>query len=325
MNICILDGYTLNPGDLDWSELAALGTLEYYDRTPTDKIVERAQQAEIILTNKTPLTKETLDSLPNLKYIGVLATGFDVVDTVAASEKGIVVTNIPTYGTDSVGQMVMALILEHCHHVQRHSDSVRAGEWGKNADWCFWNYPLVELSGKTIGIVGFGRIGQRTAEMALAFGMNILAYDQFQRDINLPNFKWVELTELLVKSDFISLHCPLTPETTHMINKENLQLLKPSAFIVNTSRGKLIHNGDLADALNEGRIAGAGLDVLDVEPPDDSNPLLSAKNCFVTPHISWGTKEARSRLLAMAISNIKAFKKGQPTNVVNLNISNSLT
>jgi glycerate dehydrogenase len=317
MNICVLDGYTLNPGDLSWSDLEANGNIQYYDRTPTDKIIERAKQAEIILTNKTPLTKETLRALPNLRYIGVLATGFDVVDIATASEQGIVVTNIPTYGTDSVGQMVMALILEHCHHVQRHSDAVRAGEWGRSADWSFWNYPLVELAGKTIGIVGFGRIGQRTAEMAAAFGMNVVAYDQNKRDVALPNFEWSEFHDLLRKSDFISLHCPLTQETTHMINKENLLLLKPSAFIVNTSRGKLIHNSDLAKALNEGRIAGAGLDVLDVEPPEDSNPLLSAKNCFVTPHISWGTKEARSRLMAMAVANVKAYQEGTPTNVIN--------
>ncbi|KAA9029957.1 D-2-hydroxyacid dehydrogenase [Niallia endozanthoxylica] len=316
MNICVLDGYTLNPGDLSWSELMKLGETAIYDRTSMELIVERAVNAEIILTNKTPLSRATLNLLPKLKYIGVLATGFDVVDIQAAEERGIVVTNIPAYGTESVAQMVFALLLEHCHRVQRHSDAVMEGQWGKNSDWCFWNYPLVELAGKTMGIVGLGSIGLQTARIASAFGMRILAYGRNPREMDLPNFRWCDLNELMRLSDVVSLHCPLTRETEGMINSENLSLMKRSAIIINTSRGKLINNKDLAEALNTGAIGGAGLDVLAVEPPEDSNPLLQAKNCLITPHISWATKEARSRLLDMAVDNIKAFIAKKPKNVV---------
>ncbi|WP_026691893.1 D-2-hydroxyacid dehydrogenase [Peribacillus kribbensis] len=317
MNICILDGYTLNPGDLSWEQLMQIGETEVYDRTPEDLIIERASNAEIILTNKTPLTRPTLEQLPNLKYIGVLATGFDVVDTKAAAERGIVVSNIPAYGTESVAQMVFALLLELCHHVQRHSDAVMEGQWARNPDWCFWNYPLVELAGKTMGIVGLGRIGLQTARIASAFGMRILAYNTHHRDIDLPHFKWAELPDLMRLSDVVSLHCPLTAETEGLINTENLSMMKPSAFIINTSRGKLINNKDLADALNAGMISGAGLDVLAVEPPEDTNPLLQAKNCMITPHIAWATKEARIRLLNLAVDNIKAFRTGKSKYVVN--------
>lgn len=317
MNICILDGYTLNPGDLSWDGLSQIGKTEVYDRTPEDLIIERASNAEIILTNKTPLCQATLEKLPNLKYIGVLATGFDIVDTKAAEERGIVVSNIPTYGTESVSQMVFALLLEHCHHVQRHSDVVMEGQWGRNPDWCFWNYPLVELAGKTIGIVGLGRIGLQTARIASAFGMRILAYNNNHRNIDLPNFQWADLPDLMRQSDVVSLHCPLTPVTEGIINAENLSIMKPSAFIINTSRGKLVNNKDLAEALNAGVISGAGLDVLAVEPPEDTNPLLKAKNCIITPHIAWATKEARSRLLDLAVDNIKGFVAGSPKNVVN--------
>lgn len=318
MNICVLDGYTLNPGDLNWSELSHLGKTEIFERTPVELVLERARKAEIILTNKTPISRETIEQLPNLAYIGVLATGFDVVDIHAAQERGIVITNIPTYGTHSVAQMVFALLLEHCHHVQRHSDAVVEGQWAKNPDWCFWNHPLVELAGKTMGIVGFGRIGLQTARIASAFGMRVLAFNGSgdHREIDLPNFHWAKLSELMRESDVVSLHCPLTPETEGMINSENLSMMKRSAFIINTSRGKLVNNSDLAQALNDGVIAGAGIDVLDVEPPVDTNPLLKAKNCIVTPHISWATKEARSRLLDMAVDNIKAFLAGNPKNVV---------
>ncbi|WP_338449770.1 D-2-hydroxyacid dehydrogenase [Niallia oryzisoli] len=317
MNICVLDGYTLNPGDLSWSELMQLEETAIYDRTPVDLIVERAANAEIVLTNKTPLRKAVLDHLPNLKYIGVLATGFDVVDIQAAKERGIVVTNIPAYGTESVSQMVFALLLEHCHRVQRHSDAVMEGQWGKNPDWCFWNYPLIELSGKTMGIVGLGRIGLQTARIASAFGMRILAYGRNHREMDLPDFQWCDLNELMRLSDVVSLHCPLTSETEGLINAENLSMMKRSAIIINTSRGKLVNNKDLAEALNAGVIGGAGLDVLAVEPPEDTNPLLQAKNCIITPHISWATKEARSRLLNMAVDNIKAYMTGNPKNVVN--------
>lgn len=316
INICILDGFTLNPGDLSWSKLEQVGEVDIYDRTPEELVLERSVNAEIILTNKTRLSKETLESLPNLKYIGVLATGFDVVDIQAAVELGITVTNIPTYGTNSVAQMVFALVLEHCHHTQRHSEAVREGAWGRNPDWCFWNYPLIELADKTIGVVGFGRIGLQVTKIASAFGMRILAYDHNPRDIDLPGLQWAELSELMRKSDIVSLHCPLTSETEEMINSKKLSMMKDSAILINTSRGKLVNNKDLADALNAGVIAGAGLDVLDVEPPLDTNPLLSAKNCIITPHISWATKEARSRLLNMAVDNVTSFLVKNPQNVV---------
>ena len=317
MNIVILDGYTLNPGDLSWSKLSEVGEVTVYNRTPNNLIVERAVEAEIILTNKTPLSKEILAQLPKLKYIGVLATGYDVVNVEAAKEQNVVVTNIPAYGTHSVAQMVFALLLEHCQRVQRHSDAVRAGEWTNHQDWCFWNYPLIELAGKKFGIVGFGRIGYQTAQVASALGMSIIAYNRQQREVDLPNFQWADhLTDLLKEADVISLHCPLTPETEEMINRDNLAIMKASAIIINTSRGRLINNQDLADALNNGVIAGAGLDVLDVEPPSASNPLLSAKNCMITPHISWATKEARGRLLDMAVDNVKAFVAGAARNIV---------
>lgn len=317
MNIVILDGYTLNPGDLSWSKLSEVGEVTVYNRTPNNLIVERAVEAEIILTNKTPLSKEILAQLPKLKYIGVLATGYDVVNVEAAKEQNVVVTNIPAYGTHSVAQMVFALLLEHCQRVQRHSDAVRAGEWTNHQDWCFWNYPLIELAGKKFGIVGFGRIGYQTAQVASALGMSIIAYNRQQREVDLPNFQWADhLTDLLKEADIISLHCPLTPETEEIINRDNLAIMKASAIIINTSRGRLINNQDLADALNNGVIAGAGLDVLDVEPPSASNPLLSAKNCMITPHISWATKEARGRLLDMAVDNVKAFVAGAARNIV---------
>ena len=317
MNIVILDGYTLNPGDLSWSELSEIGEITVYDRTPKDLILERSAEAEIILTNKTPLTKETLKQLPKLKYVGVLATGFDIVDIEVAKEQNIVVTNIPSYGTHSVTQMVFALLLELCQRVQRHSDAVRAGEWTNSQDWCFWDYPLIELCGKKMGIVGFGRIGYQTAQVASALGMTIIAYNRHQHEVDLPNFEWADdLSYLLNEVDVLSLHCPLTPETEEIINRDNLAIMKDSAIIINTARGKLINNQDLADALNNGVIAGAGLDVLDVEPPSASNPLLSAENCIITPHISWATKEARGRLLDMAIENIKAFNAGEAQNVV---------
>ncbi|MEK5230430.1 D-2-hydroxyacid dehydrogenase [Lysinibacillus sp. FSL K6-0232] len=317
MNIVILDGYTLNPGDLSWDKLSEVGEVTVYDRTPNNLIVERAAEAELVLTNKTPLTKETFAQLPKLKYVGILATGYDVVDIEAAKERNIVVANIPAYGTHSVAQMVFALLLEHCQRVQRHSDAVRAGEWTNNPDWCFWNYPLTELAGKKFGIIGFGRIGYQTAQIASALGMSIIAYNRHQREVDLPYFQWADnLTDLLQEADVISLHCPLTPETEEIINRDNLAIMKGSAIIINTSRGKLINNQDLADALNNEVIAGAGLDVLDIEPPSALNPLLSAKNCLITPHISWATKEARGRLLDMAIDNVKAFMAGTTQNII---------
>ncbi len=318
MRIVVLDGYTLNPGDLSWNGLNQIGDIAVYERTPVERIIERSIDAEILFTNKTPLTDEEFSKLPHLKYVGVLATGYNVVDVEAAKRRNIVVTNIPTYGTKSVAQMVFALLLELTQHVQHHSDAVRAGEWSECEDFCFWNYPLIELEGKTMGVIGFGRIGQQTADIAQAFGMNIIAYDSYKSDqSHRKNFKWAELTELLAESDVVTLHCPLFPETKGIISLDNLKKMKSSAFLINTSRGPLIVDEDLTEALNTGIIAGAGLDVLSVEPPSKENPLLTAKNCLITPHISWATKEARARLMDIAVENLKEFLSGNPVNVVN--------
>lgn len=318
MKIVVLDGYTLNPGDLTWDRIKKLGEVELYDHTPFEKTVERAKDAEIVFTNKTPLGEAELSQLDGLKYIGVLATGYNVVDTEAAKKRNIIVTNIPTYGTKSVAQMTFALLLEMTQHVQHHSDMVHDGEWTKCRDFCFWKYPLIELDGKTIGIIGFGRIGQAVADVAEAFGMKVIGYDNYKSDqTGRKNFKWAELDELLSESDVVSLHCPLFPETKGIINKESLGKMKNTAFLINTSRGPLIVDEDLANALNSGVIAGAALDVLSVEPPKADNPLLKAKNCYVTPHISWATKEARARLMDIAADNLEAFLSGSPVNVVN--------
>jgi len=318
MKIVVLDGYTLNPGDLNWQGFEELGSLEVYDRTEPSLILKRAQDAALLLTNKTPLTAETLKQLTSLRYIGVLATGYNVVDVKAAKELGIPVANIPTYGTASVAQFAFALLLELCHNVRLHADAVRAGEWSSNKDWCFWKSPLIELAGKTIGIVGFGRIGREVGAIAHAMGMRILAHDAVRTNPpDYDGFGWVSLEELLKESDVVSLHCPLFPETQGLINTERLALMKPTAFLLNNSRGPLIVDQDLADALNAGKIAGAAVDVLSVEPPPANNPLLSAKNCLVTPHISWATKEARSRLMGLAVENAKAFLAGKPQNIVN--------
>ena len=318
MKIAILDGNTLNPGDLSWNGFQQIGDCSIYDNTDAGKIVSRAQGADILITNKVPLRKETLEQLPDLKYIGVLATGYDVIDTGYAKTRGIPVCNIPTYGTTSVAQTTFALILELCHHVQEHSDAVKRGDWSKSKDFCFWNSPLIELSGKTIGVVGFGRIGQNVADIASAFGMNILGHDHFKSDqSHRKNFKWSDLNELLEKSDVISLHCPLFDNTRGMINKQTLSRMKKTAFIINTSRGPLVCDEDLAEALNNHVIAGAALDVLSVEPPPLTNPLLSAKNCIVTPHISWATRDARSRLMNIAVDNLRSWQSGSAKNVVN--------
>ena len=319
MKIVILDGYTLNPGDLSWDGLQQFGEVTVYDRSPLDTVVERSKGAEVIFTNKTPVNAAALNSLPDLKYIGVLATGYNVVDTQVAREKGIIVSNVPGYGTPSVVQLTFSLLLELCLHVQRHSDAVASGRWASAADFCFWDYPLVELSGKTMGIIGFGRIGGQVADVATAFGMKVIGTSRTQTDqSHRSNFKWAEIPELLEQSDVVSIHCPLTPETEGLINKENLQRMKSSAFLLNTSRGPVIIEEDLAEALNGGTIAGAGLDVLSVEPPKKDNPLFGAKNCIITPHIAWATKEARARLMEIAVSNLEAYKKGNPVNVVNL-------
>jgi glycerate dehydrogenase len=317
MKITVLDGYALNPGDLSWDALARLGDVQVFDRTPASEAAARAAGATILLVNKTPLTADTLRQLPDLKYIGVLATGYDIVDMPAARERGIVVTNIPIYGTASVAQFVFALLLELCHHVGAHAGAVRAGEWSRSPDWCFWKSPLVELAGKTMGIVGFGRIGRQTGRIADAMGMRVMAHDTWQGDPpSWAGFRWASLEQVLRESDVVSLHAPLFPETRGMIDARSLAWMKPSAFLINTSRGALVVDRDLADALNAGRIAGAGLDVLSVEPPAESNPLLSARNCLITPHIAWATREARSRLMDLAVENVCAWVAGAPQNVI---------
>ena len=318
MKIVVLDGYTLNPGDLSWDALKQLGELVVYDRTAADKVVERAAGAEIIFTNKTPVSEDTLNQLPSLKFIGVLATGFNIVNTEVAKARGVIVANVPGYGTTSVVQMTFALLLELCHHVQRHSDTVMDGKWSSSADWCYWDFPLVELSGKTIGIIGFGRIGQQVGDVATAFGMNIIGNSRTQTDQSRrKNFKWASIPELLKQSDIVSIHCPLFPETKGLINKESLNWMKKSSFLLNTSRGPIIVDEELADALNNDLIAGAGIDVLSVEPPSKDNPLFKAKNCIITPHIAWATKEARARLMNITVKNLAAFLNGNPVNVVN--------
>ena len=317
MKIVILDGYCVNPGDLSWDALREFGEVVVYDRTPAEEAAERAHGATAVLLNKTPLTSDTLARLPDLKYIGVLATGYNVVDVDAAREQHITVTNVPTYGTASVAQFVFALLLELCHNVKLHSDAVRSGEWSRHADWSFWKSPLVELEGKTMGVVGFGRIGRRVGRISDAMGMRVLANDTWQGDTpTYEGFRWAALDELLRVSDVVSLHSPLFPETQGMIHAGTLALMKPSAFLINTSRGGLVVDRDLADALNAGRLAGAGLDVLTVEPPAETNPLLAARNCLVTPHIAWATREARARLMDAVIANISGFLSGNPRNVI---------
>jgi glycerate dehydrogenase len=318
IKIVVLDGYALNPGDLSWDALRAMGALQVFDRSADDQVVARAQDAEIVLTNKTRLPAPVLRQLKKIRYIGVLATGYDVVDVDAARERKIPVTNIPTYGTASVAQFTFALLLELCHHVALHGEATRAGEWSRSIDFSFWKMPLVELAGKTIGLIGLGQIGRRVAELALAFEMRVIAADAVRSPVpDWPGFRWCEVDELLAQADAVSLHCPLLPQTRGIINAKSLAMMKPTAFLINTSRGPLIVEQDLAEALNRERIAGAALDVLSSEPPAPDNPLLRAKNCIVTPHIAWATKEARTRLLDTAIANLRAFLDGHPVNVVN--------
>jgi len=315
--IVVLDGYTLNPGDLTWDEISALGELEVYERTAPNEIIERASGADAIFTNKVIITREIMEALRELKFIGVLATGFNVVDTEAASDEGIVVTNIPAYSTQTVAQLVFAHILNFARQVDLHARQVREGAWTGHRDFCFWSTPQVELSGKVLGIIGFGRIGQAIAKIGDAMGMQVI-FQNHRKKEDIPAYaKQVSLEELLLSSDYVSINCPLTADNKGFINKDTLALMKPEAFLVNTGRGPLINEQDLADALNSGKIAGAGLDVLSVEPPEDGNPLLTARNCFITPHIAWATREARVRLLNIAASNLKSFMKGQPENRVN--------
>jgi glycerate dehydrogenase len=323
MKAVLLDGYTLNPGDLDWNPIRRLADLTVYDRTSFNKsdaplIVERSKGAEILLVNKTPVTREIMDQIPELKYIGLLSTGYDVVDIVAAKEKGIVVTNVPTYGTDSVAQMAFALLLEMCSHVGEHNAAVKRGDWTTNKDWCFWNYPMIELSGKTLGIIGYGRIGQASGKIAQAMNMKVLAFDAYKNpSLETEQMKYVEMDELFAEADIIFLHCPLTPETNGIINKNNIAKMKDGVMLINNSRGPLVNEADLAEALNGGKIAGAALDVVSTEPIKVDNPLLTASNCIITPHISWASKEARSRIMDMAAENLESFQNGNLINVVN--------
>jgi glycerate dehydrogenase len=316
VSIVVLDGFTLNPGDLSWEPLAALGELKVYDRTPHEKVPERAQNAQLVITNKALLTEDIIESLPELTYIGVTATGCNVVDIEAARRRSITVTNVPEYGTTSVAQMVFAHILNLCLHVGEHSQSVSQGAWAKSPDFCYWDFPLIELAGLTIGIVGYGRIGRAVAQLGSAFGMHVLVNDIITpTDLNV-DVEAVDLDTLFRRSDIVSLHCPLTAQTEKLVSRQRLKLMKPSAFLINTSRGPLVDEQALVEALGSGLIAGAGLDVLEQEPPAENNPLFTARNCYITPHIAWATASARERLMRIAVENVKAFLSGNPQNVV---------
>ena len=318
MKIVMLDAYTTNPGDLSWDFMNNFGEVTIYDRTPSDKILERTKDADIIITNKTPLTKETIDALPNLKFVALMSTGYNIVDYVYLKEKGIPVSNIPSYSTEAVAQLVLSFMLELAMNIGLHSQSVKSGDWANCNDFCYWKTPLAELSGKTMGIFGFGRIGRAVAERAKAFGMNIIAYTPRLHGNEPEYVKFVSLSELQKNADFISMHCPLTPETEGVVNEEFISNMKDGAYFINTSRGTVVNEKALADALNSGKLGGAGLDVLSTEPPAKTNPLLSAKNCFITPHIAWAAFETRERLVGILEENIKAFIDGSPQNVVNL-------
>ncbi len=318
MKIVVLDGYTLNPGDISWQGFEKLGELVCHDRTPAGQIVERIGNAEAVIVNKTPLSAATLDACPGIKYIGVLATGYNVVDIEAAKRKGIAVTNIPTYGTVAVAQYVFALLLEICHHVAHHAETVRNGRWSKSVDFCYWDYPLIELAGKTMGIIGFGRIGQAVGKIAQAFGMKVLANDAFvNHALEGENLRYAELDELFAKSDVISLHAPLFDSTKGMINAASLAKMRNGVIVINTSRGPLVVEEDMAKALASGKIAFYATDVVSVEPILPDNPLLQAKNCLITPHIAWAPKAARQRLMDIAVDNLAAFVAGKAKNVVN--------
>ena len=320
MKIVVLDGYTENPGDLSWDALAQLGELTVYDRTdPRDEalIASRMAGAELVFTNKTPITRAAIDACPRLRFIGILATGYNVVDCAYAREKGIPVSNVPAYGTASVSQFSIALLLELCHHIGHHDRAVHEGRWERCADWCFWDYPLIELEGKTMGIIGFGRIGQAEGRVARALGMRVLAHDLHPTDAGRELADYVDLDTLYARADVISLHCNLTPENTGMICAASIEKMKDGVLIVNNARGQLVNEADLAAALEVGKVAGAALDVVSTEPIRGDNPLLHAKNCILTPHISWAPIESRQRIMDCTVENARAFLKGTPVNVVN--------
>lgn len=320
MKAVILDGYTENPGDLSWSALRELCDLTVYDRTPMDddEIIRRIADAEAVFTNKTPISRKTIDACPKMKFISMLATGYNVVDYEYAAEKNIPLSNVPAYGTASVSQFAIAMLLEICNHVQSHSDSVHAGDWERSKDWCYWNYPLIELAGKTLGIIGFGRIGQATGRIAKAMGMKVLAAGSRPTPAGMEIAEYVDYETIFASSDVIALHCPLFPSTKGIINKENIAKMKDGVIILNNSRGGLVVEQDLADALNSGKVFAAAVDVVSTEPISKDNPLLSAKNCFITPHISWAPIEARQRIMDCSVNNLKAYIAGTPINVVNL-------
>ena len=320
MKIVVLDGYTENPGDLSWEALEKYGELTVYDRTAymdSPVIAERIGDAEIVISNKTPISRTTIDACPNIKLIAMLATGYNVVDYTYAKEKGIPVVNVPTYGTQIVGQYAVGLLLEICSHYGEHDQSVKAGEWENNVDWCYWKHPMIELYGKTAGVIGLGRIGQATAKILKAMDMRVLAYDTFQSEAGKALAEYTDLDTLLSQSDVIFLHCPLFPATEGIINKENIKKMKDGVIIINNSRGQLIVEQDLADALNSGKVYAAGLDVVSTEPIKGDNPLLSARNCLITPHISWAAQASRQRIMDITAENIRAFVEGSPVNVVN--------
>lgn len=316
-HITIVDGHTLNPGDLSWEPFYALGTVEVYDNTKIDQLLSRAKHSTAVITNKVPLRRDLIDQLQYLRYIGVTATGYDVVDIDAAQDRGIAVTNVPDYSTSSVAQMTFALLLELCHRVGHHNDAVKAGRWSNAQNFCFWDYPLIELNGLTMGIVGLGRIGSAVAALAMAFGMRVLGVKRNQAIRARSGIELADLSTLFREADVVSLHCPLTPETTRMVDMERLQSMKRTSILINTARGGLISYEDLDVALRTGLIAGAALDVLEAEPPPWGHRLFSAPNCIITPHIAWATKAARSRLLDLAAANLRAYQNGTPTNVVN--------
>ena len=316
MKIVVLDGYTLNPGDNPWDDVAALGEFVCHDRTPGDSILDRAQDADIILTNKTPLSADTLAQLPQLKFVSLLATGYNIVDVKAARTRGIAVANVPVYGTDAVAEYVFSLLLNFHRQPQLHSDLVKQGEWARS-EWCFWRTPLTELAGQTIGIVGFGRIGRRVGEIAAAFKMKVLAHDVHQANPPSYPFEWRDVPGLFAESDVVTLHCNLTPENTGMVKKALLDRMKPTAYLINTARGPLVNDADLAEALRQGKLGGAALDVITTEPMAANSPLLHAPNITITPHIAWAARAARRRLMQITAENVAAFLAGQPINLVN--------
>jgi glycerate dehydrogenase len=317
MKIVVLDAHPLSQGASDWAPLNALGEVEVYDHSSDEQVQARARGAAVLITNRAPVTAQVIQEGPALRLIAVSFTGYDCVDVGAARRRGVVVANVPSYGTDSVAQFVLALLLELCHHVGLHDQAVRAGEWARSGTFSFWKAPLTELAGKVLGIVGFGRIGRRVGELAHALGMAVLAADEARSGPPAYQpFAWADLDEVFARADVISLHCPLTPETAGLVNRRRLERVRPGAFLLNAARGGLVVEADLADALNEGRLAGAAVDVVSREPIQADNPLLRARNCLITPHIAWATREARQRLLATTIANVVSFVQGRPTNVV---------